>query len=258
MNKTILASYKQNRLKGYQVESGSDCFMPMAAKVALQMAKGKDLALDIPFNYSGDTWETDDGFTVVLKVEWDDLSVDDMLGDSYGEIIKRESSYPSDHRDGVDGWELTRESRDGSRFLKIYKPQKGWGFSDRIKQASQAGFSKQNAYDLAMKGLKKEAEKYQQFCEDGIQSVWLQCKAYRTSDYDENGKNAEELGEDSIGGTEESAWKECLIDYQLHENALDSARKAWHLRLANEATEQQESRPDLYQIPQSRYPLTLS
>jgi len=217
----------------------SDCMLPLPAADALREIKWARKIAALPLAHDGDTWETEDGFTVTLKIEGDyNYSLQDYLGDGYGEITDGKPD-----RDGVTGVVVSTDRHGRER---AYFPSRHWTFKDRLAQYREAGMARNAAYLAAMAGLKKEASAFEKMHDDGVEIVWLQCKAYRTSDYDEDGENAEEWGEDSIGGVDGGDWKTCLCGYALHENALGQARKAWAESLAREARQQEQSRPDLY------------
>lgn len=230
------ASYRSIRKNGRR---NSDCMLPEKAIDALRQVKWQKRIDAIPFHYDGDTWETEDGFTVVIKIEGDyGYTLEDYLGDSYGHVT---GGKPD--RNGIDGVTISCERYGRER---TYWPNKHWTFADRLAQYRKAGMARHDAYLAAMSGLKREAEKYESMVDNGVEIVWLQCKAYRTDDYDVNGDDADELGEDSIGGADGESWQDTLADYTLHENALEQAREHWAQSLADNAREQEQSRPDLY------------
>lgn len=217
----------------------SDCLLPERAIDAFRAAKWETRKNALPFDYDGDAWETEDGFTVILKIEGDyGHTLQDHLGDSYGEITDGKPE-----RNGVDGVIVSsdRFGRD-----RTYFPHKSWTFKDRRAQYRKSGMARHSAYLAAMAGLAKEASTFENMHDNGVEIVWLQCKAYRTADYDEHGDDTDELGEGSIGGVGGDCWQDTLCDYALHENALEHARKAWNESLTNSARELEASRPDLY------------
>lgn len=231
-----LQTYRRLRRFG---RGDSDCMLPERAIDALRAVKWENRKAALPLSQDGDSYETEDGFTVTLKIEGDyGYSLGDYLGDCYGEVTDGKPD-----RNRVTGV-IVSSDRFGRE--RAYFPSKHWAFEDRRAQYRKAGMAKGAAFLAAMAGLQKEADTYEKMHDDGVEIFWLQCKAYRTEDYDENGEDADELGEDSIGGVSADDWEHCLTDYCLHENALKQARKAWSVTCESNARELEQSRPDLY------------
>jgi len=186
-----------------------------SAKTCLAIAKAEAAARAFPLRYTGDTLETADGFTVTIKIESDDLSREDLLGDTFGRLSW---SYDwSGYRQGngdESGWTLA-DVTDRSGRVARYWPRKGWTYAERLDQCRKAGMSRHVAHLAALDGLRREAERFASIERDGLESVWVQVTVTR---------DGEEYGEDSLGGIEGDSPFASIIDYDLLGNALSAAR----------------------------------
>lgn len=207
-----------------------DLSIPMTAKSALQRAKFQERVDAFPFHYDGDTLETEDGFTVTLKTFADYCSADDLFGDTFGEFI--EPRDLSEYRHGPDGFRMADERR-------LYVPNRHWTFADRVAQCRKDGMAKNPAWLAALAGLEREADMFERLSDEG--SIGVTMSVTRTDDPD-----GEEWGEDTLGGIEESGWRECVVDYDMCGEALADARKKWALHLEQLARIAESARPDMY------------
>jgi hypothetical protein len=196
------------------------------AKLALSRARFEQKKRALPVGDYGGEYDTDDGFTVRVEVEPDHLSVDDAMGDCFGEI--RRSADISEVRNAGVWIDDPRDYR-----ARSYSPSSTWTFQDRVAHASKQGMSRHNAWLDSIKSLQDEADAYERLLEQGCLIVTVTVE-----------RDGEEYASDCIAGVEDV--ESFLADGDMVEPALERAREQLAFEQDLDAREQEYHRPDMY------------